>query len=50
MIVFTMFQPMHPSDVSYRIQEPTENFEPDPLFNPQELIVLIPLTMTGYNC
>ena len=33
-----------------KLGEPAQNLKLKPLFNPQELIVLNPLTMTGYRC
>ena len=33
-----------------RKREPTRNFEQHPLFSPRDLLVLIPLTITGYKC
>ena len=41
---------LRPSSSTYRIQEPTWNFELCPLLNPQESPVQIPLTITGYKC
>ena len=35
--------------VFVKIQKPTWNFEPHPLFNPQGSLVLIPLTITWYK-
>ena len=39
-----------PSSGVCRTREPTQNFEPRPLFKPRWTLVLIPLTITWYKC
>ena len=50
-VIFPIFQPMCPSlDISCQTWEFTWNFKPRPSFNPQWLLALILLTITGYKC
>ena len=51
-VIFTTFWSICPpaSGVSCQNLKPTQNFEPRPLFNPQELLAQISLTITRYKC
>ena len=49
--ILTTFPPICPPSGDFcRTREPTQNFEPRPLFNSRRLLALIPLTITGYKC
>ena len=50
-VILTAFQLLRLSSLVLRLnQEPIQNFELNPLFNPRVNIVLIPFIVTEYQC